>query len=191
MIYRKEQLRDIYPHASKINVFKFKLRKWSRIAVNTYMWLALAYIAFYGVYTALAKEETIVINPETKEIVKIVDKTPEKIEQLKDEVIKQLMDCESGGHARDAGIVIFDSNEVGSFGAAQFQKKTVQHYYHKYYGEKITGQRAVEIAIDPVKAAGLAKKIIFDGGVMPSTDWYNCSVKHGLDEQVALINKLK
>ena len=118
-----------------------------------------------------------------------VDGTPERLEALKDDVVARLMQCESAGYTEDDGIIIFDTNGKASIGPAQFQKKTVVHYYKTLYGKDITLKQAVEIALDRTKAAQLAGDIIFttDKGI---DNWINCDKKLGLSAEIKIIKKL-
>lgn len=111
-----------------------------------------------------------------------------KIEALKNDVVGRLAKCESEGHSEADGIIIFDVNKVPSIGQFQFQRKTVQHYVREIEGRAITGKEAIEIALDTERAAGLAKKIIFekDG----ARHWHNCATKLGLYREVKNIQKL-
>lgn len=111
-----------------------------------------------------------------------------KIEALKNDVVGRLIKCESEGHSEADGIIVFDVNRVPSIGQFQFQPKTVQHYVREIEGRAITGKEAIEIALDTERAAGLAKKIIFerDG----TRHWHNCATKLGLYREVKLIQKL-
>lgn len=152
-----------------------------------YVLCAVGILIFIGAYNG-SKQEPLVYEAQAQEV-KIIDKTPEKIEELKDDVVTKLQKCESGGHAEDAGVIIFDTNNKASIGSLQFQRSTVQHYYKVLYNKVITGQEAVEIAINPTTAKELAKKIIFEDskGV---ENWHNCATKLGLYKEVEIIKKL-
>jgi hypothetical protein len=114
-----------------------------------------------------------------------------KIDDLKNDVVAQLMKCESGGHKEDDGIIIFDSNNKASIGQAQFQIDTVIHYYKVLYGKTITRKEAVLIAIDGDRAAELTKDVMFKTKNMAGMDWINCDKKLGLDKQIELIKRLE
>lgn len=113
-----------------------------------------------------------------------------KVESLKDDVLNQLAACESGGKKEEDGITILDTNGVGSYGAFQFQRKTVMFYHEKMTGEKINGRDAIILALTPDKARELAKYIIFETKAGVANDWVNCSRIHDLQTQVDLIKKL-
>lgn len=121
----------------------------------------------------------------------VIDRTPEKLAELKADVVKRLMECESAGHPESDGIIIFDSNNKASIGRAQFQKATVIHYMKVLHGEDITAKDAVLIALDDKKAATLAEEIIFTTKSGVESDWYNCSNKGHLQAEVDLIKKLE
>jgi hypothetical protein len=126
-----------------------------------------------------------------------VDTMPQKIEALKDEVVKDLESCESAGHTEDDAIVILDNNKAGtlkrkdipSFGVLQFKVSTVQHYKKLIDGEVLTNKQAVLLALEAAEARELAKSIIFetDGGIQ---NWVNCSNKHGLVDKVRIIKAI-
>lgn len=177
-----KRLRDVYPHATRWQVFKYKVRKFFVKVVQVAFVIGSLYVA--GAVGATFFPNTVYA---TKEV--HVDVLPEKIDGLKDDVVARLMQCESGGYDEDDGIIIFDTNKVASIGQAQFQAKTVVYYYKKLYGKEITTKQAVEIALDKSKAADLAKDVIFtvDGGV---DNWYNCAKKLGLHSEIAVIKKL-
>lgn len=114
-----------------------------------------------------------------------------KIDSLKDDVVAQLMSCESGGHKEEDGIIIFDSNNKASIGQAQFQVNTVIHYSKLLYGKTVTRKEAVLIAIDKDRAAQLTKDIMFKTKNMAGKDWVNCNKKLGLDAQILMIKRLE
>lgn len=122
--------------------------------------------------------------------VKTVDNLAKKIEDIKNEALADLMQCESAGHSEDDGIIIFDTNNEASIGQFQFQRKTVQYYYKSIYNKDISRKEAILIALDTDKAKELAHDIIFktDKGY---TNWLNCSKKNKLPETLALLDKLE
>lgn len=120
----------------------------------------------------------------------MVNVMPQKVAELKADVITRLAACESAGHKESDGIIIFDSNKVASIGQLQFQVKTVQYYYKKLYSQDITAKEATLIALDYEKASKLATDIIFREGGNPEKDWYICSKKLGLAAEVKVLNKL-
>ncbi len=113
-----------------------------------------------------------------------------KVDALKDEVLDTLAKCESAGRKEEDGIAILDSNDKGSYGPFQFQRKTVIHYMAQR-GTPVNGRDAIILALQGDKARALAKYIIFDTKAGVENDWYNCSNKHNLQVEVDIINKLK
>lgn len=181
-----KRMKDIYPYATKWQVFKFKVRKFVRSCV-----VALFLIAVIAVCAVIIRNSF----PKTVYLSKNVDISNEvynrKIEDLKDTVVAKLASCESAGYSESDGIIIFDSNAKASIGQLQFQKTTVIHYYKTLYGKTITAKEAVLIALDTEKASQLAKDVIFTTKNKVSGDWYNCSKKFNLDAQVDLIKQLQ
>lgn len=196
MLFKKEFLRDIYPHASKWQVFKFKIRSMVRSTLNWITIASVAYMAFWGVYKMGSNQTSIVFAD--REVIKEIDTLSVKVAALEKEVIDELSACESAGHSEEDGIIIFDDNRAGtlskvnkaSIGQFQFKVTTVQHYEKLRSGKVLTNKEAVIIALDTEKAADLAKWIIFEqtGGIF---NWQNCSNKYGLADKVALIKKIK
>jgi hypothetical protein len=110
-----------------------------------------------------------------------------KVGELKDELVNDIMLCESQG--RD-GIIVFDTNNEASIGSMQFQRKTVQYYTKKFGGGDIDQASAIAVAIDHEKAHDLAERIIFteNGGWK---NWYNCGVKVNAEVRVKVISELQ
>ena len=180
----EERLRDIYPHATKWQVMKWKFRKFVRFILKTTAIGGVTggalYLAFFlGQYTVPAT-----IYAER------IDNMPWKVEQLKNDVVNQIKSCESGGHKEEDGLIILDTNNKMSIGQLQFQTNTVKHYYKTLYDKVITTKEAIEIAIDTDKATALAKDIIFqtDKGL---TNWITCANKFDSKAQVKIIKKLE
>lgn len=182
VFWNGKRLKDIYVGATPLQVLKYRLR------VGVLRFIQGATIAGILYLAAVATVGFMTPNVWASNEI-IIDKFPEKIESLKDDVVNQLMSCESAGHDEDDGIIIFDTNNKASIGQAQFQVKTVIYYYKKLYGKDITPKEAILIALDQDKAASLAKDIIFKADGLGN--WYNCTKKLGLDSQVAVIKKLE
>ena len=186
--WQGKKLRDVYPHASRFQVFKYRtgmfltrLFKWTLVSSM----IAGSIFASYKMGEQAAPEKITMAYQE-----KLVNSLPEKIESLKSKVIEDLKSCESKGYKETDGIIILDSNNKMSIGLLQFQKKTVTHYYKELYQKDISLKEAVEIALDEKKASELAKDIIFktDKGL---TNWITCSKKHNLVERVKVIKELE
>jgi hypothetical protein len=118
-----------------------------------------------------------------------VDNLTNKVEQLKNEVLDDLKNCESGGISEADGLIVFDSNKKASLGLYQFQVTTVQHYYKKIYGKVITPKEAILTALDEAKARSLARDIIFTEP-KGANNWFNCKNKKGLDSKINIIKTI-
>lgn len=183
IFYNGKRLKDIYPHATRWQMFKFKVRKF---------FIRTGQIAGFIFALYVAAQIGSNVFPSTVYATRDVPVNvfPQKMDELKNDVVTRLMACESGGYSEEDGIIIFDSNKQASIGQAQFQKKTVIHFYQKLYNKDISAKEAVVIALDEDKARQLAKDVIFkvDGGV---DNWYNCAKKLGLHGEIAVIKKLE
>lgn len=121
--------------------------------------------------------------------VTVVDKMPEKVDALKEEVLKTLSSCEARGYKDGDAPIILDTNNKMSIGPFMFQVATVQHYYKTIYGKEITRHEATIIALDEEKARELAKAVIFDLDGL--RNWLNCANKHNLRPKVDVIRSLE
>lgn len=182
--YMGEPLKNIYPHATRFQVFKYRLALLTRRTLMAVFALGLLYGAFF---TGRVTTSPIFVNAEDKSQYMF----DSKIEQLKNGVVDEILSCESAGHSEDNGIVVFDTNGKGSFGQLQFQKDTVIHYYKTLYNKTITGKEAVLIAMDTQKARDLAKDIMFETKNKAGKDWVNCERKFSSDKQIDLIKKMQ
>ena len=111
--------------------------------------------------------------------------TPDKIEEMKGDVLDRLKNCEN----KEGVALIWDTNNAASIGDYMFQIKTVQHYWLKKTGEKVSSKEAARIALDDVKARELAEWIIFEGHKDDKGigNWFNCMNRHDLDTLVDFI----
>ena len=143
------------------------------------------------------------IYPTTVQVVQAENKTisfEDKVDQLKNDVINQLMNCESPNYTDDDALVTYDplvsnpsatpKRNIPSFGRLQFKKDTVIYYYKMQTGKTLTAKEAVLLALDTEKAIELAKYVGFETKNKFSGDWVTCSRRHNLDMQVDIINKL-
>jgi hypothetical protein len=102
-------------------------------------------------------------------------------EQRKDEILRELATCESGGHGEsDRPIYGGRGMFVGRF---QFMPQTVVAYVKERDGRQLSFREATELAHDYDRAKELAKYMIFEQGRI--NDWPACSRKLGLAQQVA------
>jgi len=185
VLFYGEEMKHIYPYATKWEVLKYKTMKLIR-KIGIWFSILIAVVMIGEIAICLfSKHKEVIIDKEV-----IVDNLAGKILEIKKEVIDSLRACESGGYSEEDGILIRDSKETISIGTFQFQKKTVIHYYKTLYGKDITGKEAVLIALDDTRSAELAEAIIFgtDGGFK---NWLNCSNKIGIKYSVELIKKLQ
>lgn len=126
----------------------------------------------------------------------VIDKSDKvfqaKIESLKDQVVDELgTQCETKGYKDNAGVIIFDTNKIASIGKFQLQVKTVQYYEKLLYNRVISGQEAIEIAIDPLKAHDLVKDVLFKTKNAAGKDWSICSDRLGTDTKIGMIKQLQ
>lgn len=182
VFYGDVRLKDIYPYATKWQVFKYRTMRAIR---RTFM---VASIALAGVLVIQTARYIFPVKAYATNI--FVDNLTPKIDELKEKAVSTIRDCERAGHSEDDGILIFDSNNKASIGTYQYQKATVIYYYHTLYNKTITPKDAVLIALDDDKAHDLTKDVLFKTK-NGTSNWYNCSVKHNIKQQVAVINELQ
>ena len=104
------------------------------------------------------------------------------VEGLKDDAVRRLAECESGGSARRGAL------NGALVGHLQFETRTVIAYIREIEGRIIDAREARQIALDTDKAATLAKQIIFDRD--GTRHWHNCARKLGLYQEVRTIQML-
>jgi len=108
-------------------------------------------------------------------------------ELRKEEMLRELATCESGGHGEaDRPIYGFRGMFVGRF---QFMPRTVMAYVQQRDGRQISLREATDLAHDYDQAKDLAKYMIFEQGRI--NDWPACSRKLGLHRQVADIKAVE
>lgn len=101
-------------------------------------------------------------------------------EQRKQEILRDLATCESGGHGEsDRPIVGGRGAYIGRF---QFSPRTVVAYVQQKEGRQLSLAEAKELAHDWEQASELAKYMIFD--LDRAGDWPLCARKIGLRAQV-------
>lgn len=109
-----------------------------------------------------------------------------EVEERKDEMMRQLAVCESGGHgASERPIYGGRGAFVGRF---QFTPRTVINYVQQMDGRTLSVKEATTLAHDYDQAAELAKFVIFekDGAF----NWPLCNRKLQMTQQVAEIKAL-
>lgn len=120
------------------------------------------------------------------EPIQALDSRALDIENRKDEVLRQLAQCESGGNG-DSDRPIYGARGayVGRF---QFAPRTVIGFVKERDGRALSHNEAVAFAHDYRQAAGLAKWAIFERDAI--SHWPLCNRKHGLAAQVAAIKAM-
>lgn len=108
------------------------------------------------------------------------------IETRKDDLLRQLAECESGGSG-DSDRPIYGGRGayVGRF---QFSPRTVIGFVRERDGRTLSTREAITLAHDYGQASSLAKYVIFerDG----ASHWPLCSRKLGLPRHVAAIKAM-
>lgn len=174
-----KRLKDIYPHATRWQVFKYKVRTFFRKLFILGAFIGIIALAFQIGRYAFPLTEDAPTGPTIEQ----------KIETMKWEIVHTIRDTERAGHEEDDGIIIYDTNKKMSIGTYQYQKDTVIYYYKKLYGKDITPKEAVLIALDDKLAGQLTYDVIFKE---PKgwANWYNTSKKHGLEGRIAAIKEI-
>ena len=115
-----------------------------------------------------------------------VDLRQKEIDDRKEEVIRQLAHCESGGWG-PSDRPIHGSRSV-YLGRLQFTTGTVIAYQRRRDGTQLSRQEAVELAHDYERAGALAKYMIFD--LEETHHWPLCARKIGLRSQIVAIKEM-
>ena len=182
--YMGEPLKNIYPHATRFQVFKYKLAMFTRKALIASFLLGAIYGAFkVGRITT----SPIFVQAEDKSSQMYQD----KIDGLKDAVLEKLSACESAGHKESDGIIIMDTNDKISIGQFQWQVSSVKHYYKLMTGKDLTSKEAIVLALDKEESKKLAKYVAFQTKNKIGKDWVNCNNKYNLDTQVDMIKSME
>jgi hypothetical protein len=169
VFYMGKQLKDVYPHATKFQVFKWKVQEFLKSCVRfTAKVLFFAGIG-YGLFTAGGYLNPTMIY-DKNEVVIEVDTLAQKIENLKNETIEEIAHKESSNSKTEDALIIFDDNSRGtlsrknkaSIGCMQFKVSTVQHYVKILDKKDITNYDATITALNCDSAKALAKRVIFE-----------------------------
>lgn len=191
IFWNGKRLKDIYPHATKWQVFKYKLKKLLEKIIVAVVLIGAVITIFKA---GSIFNPSVVYEIQEKEI--ILDNLTEKINQLKGELIKDIFYAESGGHSEDDALITWDPNpkhksvEIASIGNCQWKIPTLQESYLKHYGIELTRKAAVLIALDDEKCKEVMTKVIFDE-VDGWRKWYNSGVKVKALERLKVINELE
>src|SRR5215813_10978464 len=114
------------------------------------------------------------------------DKPRDEAEERKDEMIRQLAHCESGGFGPSERPIY--GGRGAYLGRMQFSVQTVISYQQRRDGTQLSRQQAVELAHDYDRASSLAKFIIFD--LEEPWHWPLCSRKIALRNEMANIKQM-
>lgn len=124
--------------------------------------------------------------PQTAALAPTVDLRQKEIEERKDEMIRQLATCETGGSGPSERPIY---GGRGAFvGRMQFAVQTVISYQRRRDGTMLTRQQALDLAHDYERAASLAKYMIFE--LEEPFHWPLCSRKIALRNEMAHIKEL-
>ena len=114
-------------------------------------------------------------------VMTIAEAKQSAVEERKNEIMRELATCESGGHG-EADHPIYGGR--GAFvGRFQFMPRTVMSYVQQRDGRVLSFEEAKKLAHDYEQAKELAKYMIFEQGRI--NDWPLCARKIGLANQVA------
>ncbi|MCX7366877.1 MAG: hypothetical protein NTV97_34385 [Alphaproteobacteria bacterium] len=109
-----------------------------------------------------------------------------QVEARKEDVIRQLSICESGGYGvTDRPILGYRGTYLGRL---QFTITTVIGFVKMRDGVTLTRAEAVELAHDHERAGALAKFVIFD--LEEPWHWPVCSRKLGIPAQIRAIKDI-
>ncbi len=108
------------------------------------------------------------------------------VEERKDEVIRQIAICESGGYGPSDRPIY--GGRGAYLGRLQFATRTVIAYVQKRDGIGLNPREAAELAHDYDRAADLAKYMIFD--LEEPWHWPLCSKKAHAQSEIQAIKQL-
>jgi hypothetical protein len=108
------------------------------------------------------------------------------IEERKDDLLRQLAICESGGHG-DSEKPVYGGGGVYA-GRFQFTTRAVISYVREMDGRVLSSRDAQLLAHDYRQASALAKYMIFERGHL--WNWPACSHKLGLARHVTRIKAM-
>lgn len=115
-----------------------------------------------------------------------VDLRQKEIDERKEEIVRQLAHCESGGWGPSDRRI--HGGRGAYLGRLQFTVGTVIAYQKRRDGTQLSRQEAVELAHDYDRAGELAKYMIFD--LEEPHHWPLCARKIGLRSQMAAIKEM-
>ena len=115
-----------------------------------------------------------------------VDLRQKEIDDRKEEIIRQLAHCESGGWGPSDRPI--HGGRGAYLGRLQFTVQTVISYQLKKDGRQLSRQEAAELAHDYDRAGALAKYMIFD--LEEPHHWPLCARKIALRSQMSAIKEM-
>lgn len=115
-----------------------------------------------------------------------VDLRQQEIDERKEEIIRQLAHCESGGWGPSDRPI--RGGRGAYLGRLQFTVGTVIAYQKRRDGTQLSRQEAIDLAHDYDRAGALAKYMIFD--LEEPHHWPLCARKIALRNQMAAIKTL-
>ncbi len=124
--------------------------------------------------------------PKTSGFEPPVDLRQREIDDRKEEIIRQLSHCESGGWGPSDRLI--HGGRGAYLGRLQFSVQTVISYQLKKDGTQLSRQEAAQLAHDYDRAASLAKFMIFD--LEEPHHWPLCARKIGLRSQMSAVKEL-
>lgn len=124
--------------------------------------------------------------PQTASFAPTIDPMQQEIDERKEEIIRQLAHCESGGWGPSERRIY--GGRGAYHGRLQFSVRTVMSYQLKRDGTQLSPKEASELAHDYDRAADLAKYMIFD--LEEPWHWPLCARKLSLRDQVASVKQL-
>ena len=114
------------------------------------------------------------------------DESRNEVEERKDEMVRQLAHCESGGYGPSERPIY--GGRGAYLGRLQFSVQTVMSYQMRKDGTQLSRKEAAELAHDYDRAADLAKYMIFD--LEEPWHWPLCAKKIALNAEMANIKAL-
>lgn len=114
------------------------------------------------------------------------DARSHEIDERKNEVIRQIAVCESGGYGESERRIY--GGRGAYLGRMQFATRTVMSYVQKRDGIALNPKDAAELAHDYDRAADLAKYMIFD--LEEPWHWPLCSKKAGAQAEIQALKNL-
>jgi len=165
--WMNKKLCQIYPYATKWEVFKYRtLKIFAKIVELSVISVSVFLVVSVGFYFGMKNK----VEAEV-EVVKVFNDTLSlRIEELKTELINELVVLESDNVGDDEALIVYDDNKNGtlprkdkvSIGCMQFKIGTIQKYVKELRNEELTNYEATMIALNCEQSKQLSKDIIFE-----------------------------